>query len=64
MSLEVVEVTRDSKFQISYKLSDGTASAFRVTEQMADMLIEALEECQSKFKLRGATFQFKISRGD
>lgn len=39
--LHVVSVTRDSKFQISYKLSDGSASAFRVVPAMADFIVEA-----------------------
>ncbi len=34
----VVSVTRDSAFQISYELEDGTSSAFRVMPAMGDLI--------------------------
>jgi len=37
-------VTRDSRFQISYELSDGSSSAFRVVPAMANLIIKAWEE--------------------
>ena len=34
----VVSVTRDSSFQVSYVMSDGTGSAFPVTQSMGDLI--------------------------
>ena len=44
---QVVSVTRDSPFQVSYVMSDGTGSAFRATRSMADFIVEAWERKHS-----------------
>lgn len=41
MPNELVKVERDGQFQISYHLSDGKSSAFRVEPLMAEFIMDA-----------------------
>ena len=41
LPMEVVEITREGKFQINYEMSNGSKLAFLVVPEMASFIMEA-----------------------